>query len=96
MNAASCAPGFYDLTEQVLAKFKMFQGFEPETAFPGPPVRQAYLIWAQTSLSVRRALAEANGVPMTDQPILPGKAYIVFDDESGEQVGMTVKNPRWY
>ncbi|MDO8912206.1 MAG: hypothetical protein Q8N10_06800 [Phenylobacterium sp.] len=89
-------PGFYDLSEQVLAKFKLFMGFDPDTVFPGPPVRQAYLIWAQTSLSVRRAIAAANGAPMTDGPILPGEAYIVIGGDAGEQVGMTIKDPRWY
>jgi len=68
-------PGFYDVTDQTLAKFKLFQGFAPDTVFPGPPVRQAYLIWAQTSLNVRRAMAAANGVPMTDDPILPGRGF---------------------
>jgi hypothetical protein len=87
---------FYHLSNQVLAKFKLFQGFEPDTFFPGPPVRQAYLIWAQTSLRLRRALVEADGLPMTDQPILPGEAFIVFRDDTGQQVSLTLKNPRWY
>ncbi len=87
---------FYDMCDQVLAKFKLFQGFAPDTSFPGPPVRQAYLIWAQTSLRMRRALAEADGFPMTDQPILPGEAYVVFGTDAGRQTTMILKNPRWY
>lgn len=90
-------PEFYNLSEQVLAKFKLFQGFESDTPFPGSPVRQAYLIWAQSSPSLRRSLAEANGVSMTDQPILPGEFYIKLkDDLRGETGGVLVKNPRWY
>lgn len=89
-------PGFYDLDEQVLAKFKLFQGFAADAPFPGPAVRQAYLIWAQTSLEVRRALAEKNGVPMTDQPILPGEAYVVWENETGQSMAGIIRNPRWY
>lgn len=85
---------FYHLSEQVLAKFKLFQGFDPDTPFPGPPVRQAYLIWAQTSLNIRRALAEANGFTMTDEPILPGEVYVTFDGDE-EAGGMILRNPRW-
>ena len=89
-------PGFYELDEQVLAKFKLFKGFAYDTPFPGPPVRQAYLIWAQTSLAVRRALAVSNGVPMTDQPILPGEAYVVWGRETGQPSAGIIRNPRWY
>lgn len=90
-------PEFYHLSEQVLAKFKLFQGFEFDVTFPGPPVRQAYLIWAQSSPNVRRALAEANGASMTNQPILPGEVYITFEDDARQETdSMIVKNPRWY
>lgn len=89
-------PGFYELDEQILAKFKLFQGFAWDTPFPGPPVRQAYLIWAQSSLAVRRALAEANGFPMTDQPILPGEAYVVWGGETEQPSAGIIRNPRWY
>jgi hypothetical protein len=89
-------PGFYDLTDQTLAKFKLFQGFARDTVFPGPPVRQAYLIWAQTSLNVRKAMAAANGVPMTGDPILPGEAFLVVGDAEGGQRTVHLKNPEWY
>lgn len=89
-------PRLYHLSDEVLARFKLFQGFQPDTTFPGPPVRQAYLIWAQTSLNVRRALAVANGVPMTDQPILPGEAFLVIGGDGGQQAGVILKNPCWY
>jgi hypothetical protein len=87
---------FYNLSDQILAKFKLFQGFALDTPFPGPPVRQAYLIWAQTNLKTRLALAEANGVPMTDQPILPGEAYVVWGNDTGHPSAAIIKNPRWY
>lgn len=87
---------YYHLSDQVLAKFKLFQGFEFDTSFPGPPVRQAYLIWAQTSPNLRRRLAEANGLSMTDQPIMPGEMYLTFEDDEGGEAGITlIANPRW-
>jgi hypothetical protein len=89
-------PGFYDLADQTLAKFKLFQGFAPDTVFPGPAVRQAYLIWAQTSLNARRAMAAANGVPMTDEPILPGEAFLVVAGDEGGQHTVHLKNPEWH
>ena len=88
--------GFYDLTDQTLAKFKLFQGFAPETVFPGPPVRQAYLIWAQTSINVRKAIAAANGILMTDEPILPGEVFLVVADAAGRRRTVHLKNPEWY
>jgi len=87
---------FYALGDQVLAKFKLYQGFAPDTPFPGAPVRQAYLIWAQTSLGARRAVAAANGVPMTDQPILPGEALVVWGSDTGSPTAAIIRNPRWY
>jgi hypothetical protein len=88
---------FYFLSDDVLARFKRLQQFGPATQFPGSRVQQAYLIWAQCSLGLRKDLAEVNGFPMTSQPILPGEAYIVFEDEHGRPAGSTiVKNPRWY
>lgn len=88
---------FYYLSDMVLARFKLFQGFDPATPFPGPRVQQAYLIWAQSGMHTRRALVEAMGLPMTDQPILPGEAYIVFEDkEQRATVGAILRNPRWY
>lgn len=88
---------FYHLSERVLSIFKRFQGRDGDTPFPGPPVQQAYLIWAEAEQAVRRALAEANGVPMTDELILPGEAFIVFDGDPGQPIdSMILRNPRWY
>jgi hypothetical protein len=79
----------YYLGDTVLMRFKLFQSFSVDTFFPGSRVHQAYLIWAQSGLRNRRAIAEANGFPMTDQPILPGETYVVLDDQDGS-VSMTV------
>ena len=88
---------FYFLSEMTLKRFKLFQDFEPSTSFPGSRIQQAYFIWAQSSLGVRKQLAEANGFPMTDQPILPGEAYLVFSGNNGRPTGSAiVKNSRWY
>lgn len=72
---------FYFLSDQVLAKFKLFQGFEWQTPFPGSRVEQAYLIWAQGGLNTRRALCEANGFPAYNGPILPGSSVVVIDED---------------
>jgi hypothetical protein len=52
---------FYFLGDQVLAKFKMFQGFEPTFAFPGSRLEQAYLIWRQCPKRMRDALLKSAG-----------------------------------
>lgn len=63
---------YYFLSDLVLSKFKMFQGFDPFTHFPGLCVEQAYLIWLQTPLNTKNALLVANGFPPTYEPVLPG------------------------
>ena len=88
---------FYFISDEVLARFKELQEFDPATSFPGSRVQQAYLIWAQCSLGVRKVLAEANGFPMTELPILPGEAYVVFDGTDGRPAESTIlRNPHWY
>jgi len=56
---------FYFLSDQVLAKFKLFQGFEWQTPFPGSRVEQAYLIWAQGSLKPAGRCARRTASPHT-------------------------------
>jgi hypothetical protein len=73
----------YFLSDQVLAKFKLLQGFDWATPFPGSRVEQAYLIWAQAPLD-RLGIAEANGFPMINGPILPGSVLVVFDDNGAD------------
>lgn len=53
--------GFYNLSETVLSKFKMFQGFEWNEKFSGEPLEQAISIWDQTPRSIVKALMEVNG-----------------------------------
>lgn len=74
---------FYFLSDELLASFKRMQGYDQGTYFPGSRIEQAYLILAEGELGMRRALAEANGVPMTDQPLLPGGLYLVLSDSGG-------------
>jgi hypothetical protein len=75
---------FYFLSDEVLACFKRMQGYDPETYFPGSHIEQAYLILAECELGMRRAIAEANGMPMTDLPLLPGGIYLVLPEKDGE------------
>lgn len=63
---------YYYLSDSVLCKFKIFQGFDPFTHFPGSRIEQAHLIWLQTPLNVRNALLMANELPPSYEPILPG------------------------
>lgn len=75
---------FYFLSDELLASFKRMQGYDPATYFPGSRVEQAYLILAEGELGMRRAMAKADGVPMTDQPLLPGGLYLVFRESPGQ------------
>ena len=75
---------FYFLSDELLASFKRMQGFDPTTCFPGSRIEQAYLILAEGELGMRRAVAEANGMPMTDQPFLPGGLYLVQTGGGGQ------------
>ena len=56
----------------------------PTRHFPGSRIEQAYLILAEGEFGVRRAIAEANGVSMTNQPLLPGWLYLVLTDNGGQ------------
>jgi hypothetical protein len=75
---------FYFLTDELLTSFKRMQGYDTTTYFSGSRIEQAYLILAEGETGVRGALAAANGVPMTDQPLLPGGLYLVVAAEGGE------------
>lgn len=63
---------YYFLSDLILSKFKMFQGFDPFTPFPGHCIEQAHLIWRQTPINVKNAILEANGCPTSYEPVLPG------------------------
>lgn len=75
---------FYFLSDEVLACFKRMQGYATTTHFPGSRIEQAYLILAEGELETRRAMARANGIPMTDQPLLPGGMYLVLPSKDGQ------------
>lgn len=57
---------YYYLSDDVLARFKLFQGFHPETAFPGVRLEQASLIWSQCPQHILTALLQANGFDFSD------------------------------
>jgi hypothetical protein len=50
---------FYFISDDTLGRFKMFQGFDYFTVFPGSRIEQAYYIWAQTPLNMRQAVLKA-------------------------------------
>lgn len=86
----------YHLSDTVLGHFKRLQGFDLDVKFPGPPVRQAYLIWAQTSPGVREAVARANGLTLPEVPFLPGDVYVEYgNEEGGCASGTMLQNTRW-
>jgi hypothetical protein len=51
---------FYFLSDNVLAKFKMFQGFDYFTTFPGTRLQQAHSIRASPPQNIMRALITAS------------------------------------
>lgn len=74
---------FYFLSDNLLSSFKKMQGFASTTFFPGARIEQAYLILAECELGVRRAMAEESGVPMLEEPLLPGGLFLGQSDASG-------------
>lgn len=70
-------------SDAVLGRFKRLQGFDTGTEFPGTPVRQAYLIWAQMSTGSRHLIMTANGFTLPDTPLLPGDVYVQYEDADG-------------
>jgi hypothetical protein len=70
---------FYYFSDEVLAKFKMLQGFEPMTCFPGNRLEQAFLIWKQTPRHLRDALLRANGITVPDNFIQLGNITVFLD-----------------
>lgn len=61
---------FYYLSNSVLSTFKMLQGFDVGTEFPGGPLEQAFTIWNQAPFPMTKALLEANGVHNLDDGIV--------------------------
>lgn len=54
---------FYYFTDQLLAKFKLFQSLDYDLVFPGTRLEQAALIWRQTPRCTMNAILEVNGFP---------------------------------
>jgi hypothetical protein len=50
---------FYFISDDALGRFKMFQGFDYFTLFPGCRIEQAFLIWAQCPLKTLQAVVSA-------------------------------------
>jgi hypothetical protein len=46
---------FYYLSDDVLARFKLFQGFDYDAPFPGTRLQQAFLIWSAPPQHMLRA-----------------------------------------
>jgi hypothetical protein len=89
---------FYFLSDEVLTCFKRMQGYDPETYFPGACIEQAYLILAECEHGIRRAVVEANDVPMPNRPLLPGGMYLVFAEKDAQprrSVVVQTYVPRW-
>jgi hypothetical protein len=75
---------FYFLSDELLCTFKLMQGYSVETYFPGSRIEQAYLILAECEMNTRRAILEAEGMPLPDRPLLPGGLYLVLPEQDGE------------
>lgn len=89
---------FYFISNELLARFKRMQGYDPETHFPGARIEQAYLILAECERGTRDAMAEAEGVPTPDGPLLPGGMYLVFPEKDGlprRSIVVQTYVPRW-
>ena len=50
---------FYFISDDALGRFKMFQGFDYFTSFPGCRIEQAFLIWAQCPFNTLQAVISA-------------------------------------
>lgn len=88
---------FYFLSDAVLMFFKRMQGYD-WTGFPGARLEQAYLILAECEYGIRESMAETEGVPAPDRPLLPGGMYLVFPEHEGQPrktVLVQTYSPRW-
>lgn len=65
----------YFLSDTVLGRFKMFQGFDPFEAFPGGRLEQACHIWRQCPRGLLTAVLEANGFALPEGPTMPGDIF---------------------
>jgi hypothetical protein len=70
---------FYYLSDQLLSKFKMLQGFDPETPFLGNRVQQAFMIWRQCPRQVRDGILRANGFSIPENFVMTGAITVFLD-----------------
>jgi len=70
---------FYFLSDRALQTFKLAQGFDPGTPFPGMRLEQAYLIWRQTPRGVLNAILSTNGFALPSNFIQQGELTVWFD-----------------
>jgi hypothetical protein len=71
---------FYNLTEQIIQKFKFAQGIDHSLVFPGGPIEQAYLVWKQTPRHVLKALLGANGISLPNDFIQSSPLTIFYSE----------------
>lgn len=86
---------YYWLDPTVLNLLKRMQGYDPNTPFPGAPIEQAYLILAETEMSVRDAIASANGIVLDDRPRLPGGIGLGIVGPESQSERLTLQSYRF-
>ncbi len=69
---------FYHFTDQLLAKFKLFQSIDPGLRFPGTQLEQAALIWRQTPRAMLNAILRANGFSLPQDLIQIGPIAVGY------------------
>lgn len=72
---------FYYLSDELLDSLKRMQGFETTARFPGARIEQAYLILSECEFGTRRAIAQANGLPFVEEPLLPGGVFLSLSED---------------
>jgi hypothetical protein len=63
---------FYFLSDTLLAKFKMFQGFDPYLEFAGPRIEQARSIWNQSPYSLLSSMINAQDLGLNPMLFVRG------------------------
>jgi hypothetical protein len=76
---------FYFLSDSVLAKFKMFQGFDPYWEFGGYRVEQARSIWNQSPFNTLSAVLNAQDLGLDPKLFIRGLTVAV-SPAPGQQI----------
>lgn len=63
---------FYFLSDSVLSKFKMFQGFEPHLEFAGYRIEQARSIWNQSPYNLLSSVMNAQELGVNPMLLVRG------------------------